>query len=90
MAENLQRMLRQLGGQTVVVGGVSVTALVDKAGVDVGDGVVLDTSLQVAAADVPGVADGAEVSIGATAYRVRQVLPEPLDGALQRLVLVRV
>lgn len=90
MAENLQRMLRQLGGQTAIVAGHVVVALVDKAGVDFGDGVVVDTSLLVVAEDVPTVADASAVTIGSTAYKVRQVLPEPPDGALLRLPLVRV
>lgn len=90
MAENLQRMLRQLGGQTVMLDSAPVTALVDKAGVDVGDGVVVDTSLLVAAEDAATATDGDAVTIGAVAYRVRQVLPEPPDGVLLRLPLVRV
>lgn len=75
-------------GEPLTLAGQSIAGLFDVAGE-----VVLDNVLTLATtALVPasaGAATGQTLTRGTTNYRVRQVLPEPPDGALHRLVLAR-
>lgn len=75
-------------GEPLTLAGQPITGLFNVAGEVVLDGVLtLATTAKVAAS--AGAALGQVLIRGSTSYRVRQVLPEPPDGALHLLVLVR-
>lgn len=75
-------------GEPLTLAGQSICGLFDVAGEVVVDGVLtLATTARVPA--TAGAATGQTLMRGSTSYRVRQVLPEPPDGALHRLVLAR-
>lgn len=85
--DDLASMLADLG-ESLTLAGQPVTGLFDVAGE-----VVLDGALTMATTALVPASAGALVNQtllrGPTTYRVRQVLPEPPDGALHRLVLAR-
>lgn len=77
-------------GTAATLAGVSVTGLLDVDTIDEGPGALTQRTsflLQPTAAVAP--AQGQTLVADATTYTVRQVLKEPPDGALTRLVLVR-
>lgn len=76
---------------TATLDGADVTAIVDSATVgEFGDGVLTTApTALLASAQAEAAAAGQAFSAGAIDYVVRQVLREPPDGALTRLVLVR-
>lgn len=78
------------GIEPVRINGVDLTAMVDR-GSQVLDGGLLLTelSLLLPAAWVPAAAEGQAVLIGAVPHRIRQVLDEPPDGHLRRLILAK-
>lgn len=80
-------MLAELG-ENLTLAGVPVLGIFDQQGEVLLDGVVtLATTARVLAS--AGATTGQTLLRGATSYRVRQVLPEPPDGALHLLVLAR-
>lgn len=78
-------------GQSATLAGSSVTCIFDKstAPVFVGDSLTLEPSALLSASDASSAAAGQTFVTGSVTYTVRQVLEEPPDGALVRLVLVR-
>lgn len=88
LSDDLTATLAALG-EPLTLNGQAVTGLFDVAGEVVIEGVLtLATTARVPAE--AGAATGHTLLRGATSYRVRQVLPEPPDGALHRLVLAKV
>lgn len=76
--------------EPVVIGGATVDAIFDIASqVVLGEVVTLAPSLLLPAASVPAVDEGTACIVRAANYLVRQVLQEPPDGAVVRLVLTR-
>lgn len=91
--ENLAPMLADFG-EPVVLAGASVRAIFDTQAVDpITGAVTLEPSVLLRAASAPAAAVGQTMvrntATGAVSYTVRQVLQEPPDGALLRLVLAR-
>lgn len=77
-------------GVAGTLAGVAVVGILDVERSDDGFGVITQTAsflLRPGAAVTP--AQGQSLVVGATTYTVRQVLAEPPDGALTRLVLTR-
>lgn len=75
---------------SVTVGGVAVQAIFDvESQVVVGELITLAPTLLLPAASAPAAADGTACVVRSVNYTVRQVLLEPPDGALKRLVLTR-
>jgi hypothetical protein len=72
--------------------GVSGRAIFDEASEEVGDDglVTVSPSATVPATTWPAAAVGQTFVRGSASYRVRRVRKEPPDGAIVRLVLVRV
>lgn len=88
LSDDLTNTLAALG-EPLTLNGQAVTGLFDVAGEIVLEGVLtVATTARVPAA--AGATQGQTLLRGATSYRVRQVLPEPPDGALHRLVLAKV
>lgn len=86
--DDLNSALAALGEQ-LTLNGQPVTGLFDLAGEVVLEGVLtLATTAQVPA--TAGAVTGQVLIRAGTTYRVRQVLPEPPDGLLHRLVLAKV
>lgn len=76
--------------EPVVVGGVTVNAIFDTAAqILLGEVIAAGPVLEMPAAAVPAAADGTACTVRGAAYRVRQVLPKPPDGAIVQLVLVK-
>jgi hypothetical protein len=76
---------------TATLAGASVLAIIDGESVVELDGVVTQApTAQLQSSDAAGAAPGQTFTAEAVNYKVRQVLREPPDGALTRLVLVRV
>lgn len=77
-------------GVAATLAGVAVTAIVDTQSLIEVDGVMTQqpTALVVSSAASTAVPSQSFVA-GSVSYSVRQVLKEPPDGALTRLVLVR-
>jgi hypothetical protein len=74
----------------VTVGGSAVTAIFDvQTQVVLGEVLSLAPTLLMPATTAPAAADGTVCVVRGLNYKVRQVLLEPPDGALKRLVLVR-
>lgn len=74
----------------VVVGGLTVSAVFDaESQVALGEVVILAPTLLLPAATAPAAADGTVCVVRGLNYRVRQVLLEPPDGVLKRLVLAK-
>lgn len=77
---------------SVVIGGLTVSAIFDvESEVVLGEAITLAPTLTLPASVAPAAADGTTVTVRSVAYKVRgpaQLLPP--DGALKRLVLVRV
>jgi hypothetical protein len=88
LSDDLSSMLAALG-EPLTLAGQPLTGLFDVAGEVVLDG-VLTTATTARVPASAGAAQGQTLLRGATSYRVRQVLPEPPDGALHRLVLAKV
>jgi hypothetical protein len=88
--ENLTPFLADFG-QRCTLGAAQVTAIVDTEGFDdPATGVVTQgPSALVTTAQAGVAAPGQAFVAGGVVYSVRQVLREPPDGALTRLVLVR-
>lgn len=78
-------------GAAATLAGSAITAIVDVAAeVVVDDVVTLQPVAIVVAADAPAAAAGQALVAAGASYTVRQVLKQPPDGALLRLVLARV
>lgn len=76
--------------ETVTVGAVSLLAIFDvESQVVLGELLTLAPTLLLPASAAPAVADGTACVVRSVNYTVRQVLKEPPDGALVRLVLAR-
>lgn len=71
--------------------GETVQVIRDDASVEAFDNGVLTSqpSVLLSAAQAADAASGSVLVVGATTYGVRQVISEPPDGALVRLMLVR-
>jgi hypothetical protein len=78
-------------GDAVVVGGVAVNAIFDtESQVVLGEVITIAPTLLMDATAAPAAAAGTDCVIRGLNYSVRQVLLEPPDGALKRLVLAKV
>jgi hypothetical protein len=78
-------------GDAVVVGGVAVNAIFDiESQVVLGELITIAPTLLMATTAAPSAAAGTDCVIRGQNYSVRQVLVEPPDGALKRLVLAKV
>lgn len=78
-------------GVAATLAGSAITAIVDvSAEVVVDDVLTVQPVAMVVAADAPAAAAGQALVAAGTTYTVRQVLKQPPDGALLRLVLARV
>ncbi|MBX3605369.1 MAG: hypothetical protein KF788_08860 [Piscinibacter sp.] len=76
--------------ESVTIAGAAKSAIVDTSTeLVLGDVLTHAPTLLLPAAEVPTVAEGAACVVRGAAHSVRQVLQEPPDGALVRLVLVR-
>lgn len=73
----------------VVLNGESVSGIFE-ASTELDQGDVITTAPTFLMLAGGAVAEGQSVVRGLVTYKVRQVLPEPPDGVLQRLVLARV
>ncbi len=70
--------------------GSSVAVIVDTDSLVELDGVVTQQPIALLrASSAPNAAPGQQLLVGSSTFRVRQVLREPPDGALLRLVLTR-
>lgn len=81
-------------GERLTLAGAPVCAIFDTEAVDpLGNVITAEPSVLLKAADAPSAAVGQTVvrrtTAGSVSYAVRQVLQEPPDGALLRLVLAR-
>jgi hypothetical protein len=77
--------------ESVTVGGVAVTAIFDtESQVVLGEVLSLAPTLLLPTTTAPAAADGTACTVRGVAYLVRQVLLDPPDGALKRLVLAKV
>lgn len=85
--DDLTSSLAALGEQ-LTLAGQPVMGLFDVAGEVVLEGVVTTATTALVLANA-NVAEGQTLIRSAVVYRVRRVLPEPPDGQLHRLVLVR-
>jgi hypothetical protein len=76
-------------GQVATLDGVAVRGIFDtQTSLEFAAGALYDSpSLLVTASDASGAAAGHAVVVGSNTYTVRQVLAEPPDGAMVRLVL---
>lgn len=86
--DDLTAMLEELG-ESLILDGTAVLGVFDVAGEVVLDGLVTTSTVALVLTST-GAALGQVLVRGSTSYRVRQVLPEPPDGLLVRLVLARV
>lgn len=91
--ENLAPMLADFG-ERITLAGAGLQAIFDTEATDpLGNVITAEPSVLLKACDAPAAAVGQAVvrntTTGAVSYTVRQVLQEPPDGALLRLVLVR-
>lgn len=78
-------------GAAATLAGAAITAVVDVAAeVVVDDVITVQPAAYVAAEDAPGAAAGQAFVAAGTSYTVRQVLKQPPDGAMLRLVLARI
>lgn len=78
-------------GDEVTVAGVSVRGTYEaNSELEQDDGVITRApTLRLASTDAVGLTTATVVVANGTTHTVRQILPEPPDGALTRLVLVR-
>ena len=77
-------------GVSATLNGSAVTAIVDTSSLVELDGIVTQApTALLTTADASSAAPGQTFVASAITYKVRQVLKEPPDGALTRLVLVR-
>lgn len=77
--------------ESIVVDGTTVSAIFDLGSeLQLGEVLALGRSVLLPAASVPSVAEGSTVVVRSVTHRVRQVLQEPPDGLLVRLVLAKV
>jgi hypothetical protein len=91
MAEDLSIFFGDDFAVPATLNGVAVRAIVDGESVVEVNGVVTQApTALLQSSDAAGAAPDQVFVASATNYRVRQVLREPPDGALTRLVLVRV
>lgn len=86
MVEHLEGYFSDFG-ETVTIAGNAVTAIFDGGYAETLDASGTAPSLLCIAADVAAVVVGDAVIRNAAAYTVRNILPEPPDEALTRLVL---
>jgi hypothetical protein len=71
--------------------GVAVVGIFDSsAEITQGEAITLAPTFLLASSTAPSAAEGQTLIRSAISYKVRQVLREPPDGALTRLVLARV
>jgi hypothetical protein len=91
-AEDMSVFMDESGfAEAVVVNAVTVSAIVDlDTQVALSDVLYTATTLLLPASAVPAAAEGQACTVRGAAYLIRQVLQEPPDGALVRLVLVKV
>lgn len=88
LVENMGAFFADFGG-TVSVAGVSATGMFDTASeIALGEAVVVAPSLLVV--NTVAASPGDAVVVQGASYKVRQVLDEPPDGVLRRLVLAAV
>lgn len=74
----------------VTLAGLPVSGIFEEATeLNGGDVITVAPTLLLQASAAPAAAEGQPLVRGARSYTVRQVLPEPLDSALIRLVLAR-
>ena len=88
LSDDLTSALAALG-EPLTLAGQPVTGLFDLAGEVMLDG-LLTTATTASVPASAGAAAGQVLQRGSVSYRVRQVLPEPPDGLLHRLVLAKV
>ena len=75
-------------GEACTVDGVAAVGILDGASqLVLGDVLITEPSLQLPASVVA--AEGGTVIVRGVSYLIRQVLDQPPDGAVRRLVLVR-
>jgi hypothetical protein len=78
-------------GEPATLAGVAVVGIFDAyAEIVQGEAITLAPTFLLLAAGNSTAAEGQTLARNGSNYRVRQVLPEPPDGTLLRLVLVRV
>lgn len=89
MSEDFSAFFQDFG-ITATLAGCEVTGIMDLETFDEGPGALTQrtTFLMKPEASVTPIA-GQQLAVGVVTYKVRQVLLEPPDGALQRLVLAR-
>lgn len=88
MVENFAPFFADFG-TAATLAGVAVTGIVDLESADDLASIAPRTSFLLKPGAAVTAAPGQALVVGATTYTVRQVLAEPPDGALQRLVLAR-
>ena len=77
--------------ETITVAGTPAAGIVDFfTDLQLGEVLTIAREVQLPASSAPGAAEGATVVVRGVTYRVRQVLLEPPDGVVLRLVLAKV
>ncbi len=76
-------------GVDATLAGIGVRGLLDVQSVDEFGAITQGPTFLLKPATAVGPSAGQALQVGSEAYTVRQVLKEPPDGALQRLVLAR-
>lgn len=77
--------------ETITVAGSPAAAIVDFYTTELlGEVLTVAREVQLPASSAPGAAEGATVVVRGVTYRVRQMLLEPPDGVVMRLVLAKV